>query len=169
MESWRSTILNTVRGRIKKNLSAKYIMLLEKAKTVDERRQETVESYDHIKSIYNDQIIEQVKMNLKIFEEKRQFQLPDVALLVCTNTSIISFVLNEHLNTTFTQYHKILRIRYITKQLSENKVFLTYSMDTLAAECGMKNRQVFQTISWRSTVFALQILLEKGWRSFKSP
>lgn len=131
-----------------KVLTAKYILLLEKLKKLDDRRQEAVQSPDKIKSIYNDQVIEQVKISLKIFEEKKQFldkdlKLPDVATVVSTNRSILSFVLNEHLNTTFTQYLKVLRIRYITKQLLENRVFLKYSMDTLASECGMKNRQVF--------------------------
>lgn len=131
-----------------KVLTAKYIVLLEKFKKIDDRKNLAVKSLHHVKSIYNDQVIEQVKNSLKIFEEKRQFldkdlQLPDVAALISTNRSILSFVLNEHLDTTFTQYLKLLRIQYITKQLMENRVFLKYSMDTLASECGMKNRQVF--------------------------
>lgn len=89
-----------------------------------------------------------MKKGLKTFEEKKQFldkdlKLPDVAALISTNRSILSFVLNEHLKTTFNQYLKTLRIQYITKKLLEDKMFLKYSMDTLATECDMKNRQVF--------------------------
>lgn len=131
-----------------KILTAKYIMLLDKLNRIDDKVDGRDEHAHSVKSIYNDQVIEDVKRSLKIFEEKRQFldkdlKLPDVAALVHSNRTILSFVLNEHLNTTFTQYLKTLRIQYITKQLLENRVFLHYSMDTLASECGMKNRQVF--------------------------
>ena len=73
----------------------------------------------------------------------KDLKLPDVAVLIGTNRSILSFVLNEHLKTTFSEYLKTLRIKYITKKLMEDRMFLKYSMETLAAECGMKNRNVF--------------------------
>lgn len=131
-----------------KDLTIKYNRLLEKLKRVGNRSEKAPESTHNIKSIYNDQVIEVVKNNLKIFEEKKQFldkdlKLPDVAALINSNRSILSFVLNEHLNTTFSQYLKILRIEYMTKKLLEDRMYLKYSMDTLASECGMKNRQVF--------------------------
>jgi len=131
-----------------KILTNRYNMLLEKLSKTDEKSEDIFEEIHNIKSIYNDQIIEMVKKGLKVFEEKKQFldkdlKLPEVAAMINTNRSILSFVLNEHLNTTFSQYLKTLRIEYITKKLLEDKMFLKYSMDTLASECGMKNRQVF--------------------------
>jgi len=139
----------TKRLREKEKMTTeRYIGLLEKFKQIDEV-QEELPQYDHrIKSIYNDQAIETVLNSLKIFEKKKQFldkdlKLPDVAALINSNRSILSFVLNEHLNMTFSEYLKRLRIQYITKMLLEDRMYLKYSMDTLAAECGMKNRIVF--------------------------
>ena len=40
-------------------------------------------------------------------------------------------------------YLKILRIKYITNLLLENNKYLNYSIDSLAEECGMSNRQIF--------------------------
>jgi AraC-like DNA-binding protein len=132
-----------------KLLTTRYNELLEKLKKADETNNEPVEiSSKTIKSIYSDEMIEEIRNNLKIFEEKKQFlkkdlKLPDVARLIKSHRSALSFVLNEHMDISFTQYIKFLRIKYVTKQLMEDKVYLQYSMDTLAAECGMKNRNVF--------------------------
>jgi AraC-like DNA-binding protein len=132
-----------------KLLTIRYNELLEKLKKADEASRESVEISHHtIKSIYSDELVEEIKKNLKIFEDKKQFlrkdlKLPDVARLIKSHRSALSFVLNEHMDTSFTQYIKVLRIKYITKQMMDNKLYLRYSMDTLAAECGMKNRNVF--------------------------
>jgi len=132
-----------------KLLTTKYNELLEKLKKADEISVEAVDiNTGTIKSIYSEELIAEIRKNLKTFEEKKQFlkkdlKLPDVARLIKSHRSALSFVLNEHMDTSFTQYIKVLRIQYITKQLMDCKVYLQYSMDTLAAECGMKNRNVF--------------------------
>lgn len=137
------------RWRLKeKILTAKYNELLDKMQSIDTVNDDRPAYAQPARSIYNDQVIEAVKNGLKNFEEKKKFldkdlKLPDVATLLQTNRSILSFVLNEHLKTTFSQYLKTLRIKYITKKLMEDRMYLKYSMDTLAAECGMKNRNVF--------------------------
>ncbi|PWN58450.1 helix-turn-helix domain-containing protein [Chryseobacterium viscerum] len=139
-----------IRSRQKeKLLTIKYEELLEKLRNEDETNTEIVEiNLDSVKSTHNDERVKEILKNLKIFEEKKQFldkelKLPDVARLIKSHRSELSSVLNEHMKMSFTQYLKILRIQYITKQLMDNKVFLQYSMDTLTAECGMKNRNVF--------------------------
>lgn len=132
-----------------KILTTKYNELLEKLRNAAESKMDIVEIKSNSgKSTHNDEKVEEILKNLKIFEEKKQFldkdlKLPDVARLIKSHRSALSFVLNDHMNMSFTQYLKILRIQYITKQLMDKKVFLQYSMDTLAAECGMKNRNVF--------------------------
>lgn len=140
-----------IRSRQKeKLLTTRYNELLERLKKDDETASiEPIEKNPNIvKSIHSDELIEEIIKNLKIFEEKKQYlkkdlKLPDAAKLIKSHRSALSFVLNEHMNTSFTQYIKVLRIQYISKQLMDNKVYLHYSMDTLAAECGMKNRNVF--------------------------
>ncbi|WP_142726001.1 helix-turn-helix domain-containing protein [Chryseobacterium sp. ON_d1] len=132
-----------------KLITTKYNDLLEKLKMPDEVKGDNLqENSNTVKGLYSEEAIAEIRKNLKVFEEKKQFlnkdlKLPDVARLINTHRSALSFVLNEHMNTTFTQYIKMLRIKYITKQLMENNIYLQYSMDTLAAECGMKNRIVF--------------------------
>ncbi|REC43531.1 MULTISPECIES: helix-turn-helix domain-containing protein [Chryseobacterium] len=61
------------------------------------------------------------------------------------NHSQLSYVLNEHLKMSFTQYLKTLRIGYITNLLMENKKFLLYKVEDLARECGMSSRQLFSS------------------------
>lgn len=141
-----------IRSRQKeKLLTARYNELLEKLNKEknDQTAKKSIEVNSNIiKSIHSDELIKEIIKNLRIFEDKKQFlkkdiKLPDVAKLVKSNRSTLSFVLNEYMQTSFTQYIKVLRIQYITNQLADNKVYLKYSMDTLAAECGMKNRTIF--------------------------
>lgn len=100
------------------------------------------------KSIYSLDIVEEVKANLEHFENEKLFlkknlTLPTVAKMIGSHRTQLSYVLNEHYQMTFTMYLKILRIKYITNLLLENNKYLNYSIDSLAKECGMANRQVF--------------------------
>ena len=132
-----------------KLLTGKYNELLEKLKKADDNKESTpVVHAGSVKSLYSDETIEEIIKNLKDFESKEKFldkdlKLPDVAKLIKSHRSALSFVLNDHMGISFSQYLKILRINYITRKLMEDNVYLKYSMDTLAAECGMKNRNVF--------------------------
>lgn len=100
------------------------------------------------KNIYSPEIIAEIMENLKLFEKKKQFlkkniTLPAVAKQIHTNRTHLSYVLNEHIKLSFSNYIKLLRIKYITNLLLENSKYLNYSIDSLAEECGMANRQVF--------------------------
>lgn len=101
-----------------------------------------------VKDLFSVELIEEVKRNLIVFQEKKQFlkknlKLPEVASLIGTNRTTLSYVINVHLDTTFTEYLKILRINYITNMMLEDKKYLNYKIDSLAEMCGMLNRQVF--------------------------
>ena len=65
--------------------------------------------------------------------------------MIDSHRTLLSYVLNEHYNLTFTMYLKTLRIRYITNLLLEDPKYLNYSTDGLTQICGMANRQVFGT------------------------
>lgn len=100
------------------------------------------------KEPFSPEIIEDIKAKLKKFEEEKQFlaknlTLPKVAKMFGRNHSQLSYVLNEHLKISFTQYLKILRIKYITNLLIEDKNYLKYNIHVLADQCGMSNRQSF--------------------------
>ena len=100
------------------------------------------------KKLYPSEMILTVKEKLKEFEEEKMFlnknlTLTIVAKMLGTNRNLLSYVLNDHLQTNFTMYLKRLRINYITTMLIENNRYLNYTVDTLADACGMANRKIF--------------------------
>lgn len=100
------------------------------------------------KNLYSQEIIDDVKAKLELFEKEKLFlkknlTLSTVAKMIGSNRTHLSYVLNEHYQMTFTMYLKILRIKYITNLLLENNKYLNYSIDSLAEECGMSHRQIF--------------------------
>lgn len=131
-------------------LTIKYQELLEKFNT-SQPTDHLVESKSvssEEKNIYSPEIIEEVKRNLHVFEERKHFlkqnlTLPVVAKMIGSNRTHLSYVLNTHLNVAFTMYLKILRINYITNLLLEESKYLNYKIDSLAEKCGMANRQIF--------------------------
>ncbi len=135
-----------------KELNARYQEVLEKLST----SKETI-SFDFIPpassdenslDLYSSEIIEDIKTNLKIFEDEKQFlqqnlTLDIVAKMIGSNRTHLSYVLNVHFDVTFPTYLKALRIRYITNLLVEETIYLSYKIETLAKICGMANRQIF--------------------------
>jgi len=102
------------------------------------------------KSLYSAEIIEDILNKLKEFENKKLFleqnlTVPTVAKMMGSNRTHLSYVLNVHIGITFPSYLKQLRINYITKLLLEDSKYLNYSIDALAVECGMTNRQKFSS------------------------
>lgn len=102
------------------------------------------------KSLYSPEIIEDILKKLKEFENQKLFleqnlTVPTVAKMMGSNRTHLSYVLNVHMGITFPSYLKQLRINYITKLLLEDSKYLNYSIDALAVECGMTNRQKFSS------------------------
>lgn len=140
-----------VRSRRKaKQLDLKYREILKNYKnppSVEAKPENsTVPSAD--KKLYTEEMILTVKEKLKEFEAEKMFlnknlTLTIVAKMLGTNRNLLSYVLNDHLQTNFTMYLKQLRIGYITSMLIENSRYLNYTVDTLADACGMANRKIF--------------------------
>ncbi len=102
------------------------------------------------KSLYSPEIIEDILRKLKAFEDQKLFlnqnlTIPEVAKMLGSNRTHLSYVLNVHIGISFPSYLKELRIRYITNLLLEDSKYLNYSIDALAVECGMTNRQKFSS------------------------
>lgn len=131
-------------------LTARYQELLEKFSA-----QEDISSFDVLASVatgetclYSPELINQIKADLKIFEDRKDFlkpnlTLPIVAKMIGSNRTHLSYVLNVHFDVTFPTYLKALRIRYITNLLLEDNKYLSYKIEALAEKCGMANRQLF--------------------------
>ncbi|CEJ70108.1 Helix-turn-helix domain protein [Chryseobacterium oranimense G311] len=131
----------------KKKIDIRYYELLEKMRKHNDLF-ETVPILFNKKEPFSPEVIEDIKAKLKKFEDQKQFltknlTLPKVAKMFGRNHSQLSYVLNEHLKMSFTQYLKILRIKYITNLLIEDKNYLKYKIHVLADQCGMSNRQSF--------------------------
>lgn len=130
-------------------LNQKYQQLMININNNSREFHSEVESFDeYVKTLYTAEQIEEVKQNLIVFEKKQHFvkkglKLPDVAVMIGTNRSQLSYVLNEHLNINFPDYLKNLRINYIMNLMVDDKKYLHYTIESLADQCGMSNRQVF--------------------------
>ncbi|WP_123865358.1 helix-turn-helix domain-containing protein [Chryseobacterium indologenes] len=133
-------------------MTQQYNILIEKMTIGQIKESEEVSKpvKEHVKSLYTPEQINDVVQNLKVFEDKKQYlkkniKLPEVATLIGSNRTTLSFVLNEHLDVTFPEYLKKLRINYITAFMLEDKRNLNYKIDTLAEMCGISTRQMFST------------------------
>ncbi|MDP9955287.1 helix-turn-helix domain-containing protein [Epilithonimonas hungarica] len=88
---------------------------------------------------------------LQSFEEKKQFTqkgltIQKLAIQMDTNTNYLSNVINEQKGMNFNKYLGDLRIRYITRLMFEKSIYLNYTIDTLAKECGIASRQNFSDL-----------------------
>jgi len=63
-----------------------------------------------------------------------------------TNTTYLSEIVNEYKGNHFNTYLNHLRIQYVTKKLYESKMWRSYSIETLAKECGFSNRSNFSKV-----------------------
>ncbi|KIC63753.1 helix-turn-helix domain-containing protein [Chryseobacterium taiwanense] len=98
-----------------------------------------------------DEITQQILLRLETFEKEKGFlqkglTQQKLATQLQTNVNYLSQIINEHKGTNFNKYLGTLRIGYITEQLHKNKVFLKYSVETLAQECGIASRQNFSDL-----------------------
>ncbi|MBW8360021.1 MAG: helix-turn-helix domain-containing protein [Weeksellaceae bacterium] len=97
---------------------------------------------------YRDEITQELLEKLRIFEEKKGFTakgltLRKLASKLDTNGTHLSYVINGYKGMNFNTYLKHLRINYITQLLYSDRKYLNYTMDGLAAECGIASRQNF--------------------------
>lgn len=63
-----------------------------------------------------------------------------------TNTTYLSEIVNEYKGHHFNTYLNHLRIKYVTTKLYESKIWRSYSIETLAKECGFSNRSNFSKV-----------------------
>jgi len=96
-------------------------------------------------------VVDDILKKLKIFEEKKLFNqkgltLNKLASKLGTNAHYLSQVINEYKGTNFNKYLGELRINYITQQLYSNKIYLSYTIESYAEECGIASRQNFSDL-----------------------
>ena len=71
------------------------------------------------------------------------FNLDKFAKSLKTNTSYVSYTINNQKGITFQQFYTSLRIEYIIKKLKENKTYKKYTIHHLGEIVGYKNASSF--------------------------
>ena len=85
--------------------------------------------------------LETLEKNLFFLE--KGMTLHKLAARLSTNTTYLSAIIRENKGCPFNSYLKELRISYVSRMLCENRQWRRYSVETLAAECGFKDRTNF--------------------------
>ncbi len=118
-----------------------------------------------VKDIIQDETVEETsrktsltpEMSLEIREKLEKFELEeqflkkgltekDVAVKLSTNSHYLSIYINEHKGMNFNKYMAELRINYITNLLNTNNMYLRFTIEALAKECGIASRQNFSKL-----------------------
>ena len=143
------------RRKKEKNTVEKYSELEEKLRTENYKNPETTttnpETYDDKKSQITQSLKQDLLKKLKNFEDKKQFTqkgltIQKLAIQFETNSNYLSHVINEQKGMNFNKYIGDLRIRHITCLLFEKNIYLNYTIDSLAKECGIASRQNFSDL-----------------------
>jgi len=141
-----------------KDILQKYFVLQDKLQTHNYTRPESsvavvnnTENNDDKRSHIAETIKEELLHKLKVFEEKKQFTqkgltIQKLATQLDTNSNYLSHVINDNKGMNFNKYLGDLRIRHITQLLFEKNIYLNYTIDTLAKECGIASRQNFSDL-----------------------
>jgi len=103
------------------------------------------------KTFLTPEITLEIKGKLEKFEQEKQFlkkglSEKSVALKLSTNSHYLSVYINEHKGMNFNKYIAALRINYITHLLSTNPMYLRFTIEALANECGIASRQNFSNL-----------------------
>ena len=106
---------------------------------------------DDDKCALNQELVYTILTKLKCFEEKCGFieqglTINKLAHKLHTNSNYLSQVINEYKGVKFNRYLSELRINYITNKLYNDKIYLSYKIETLAEKCGIASRTNFSNL-----------------------
>ncbi|CAI8421887.1 MAG: Uncharacterised protein [Flavobacterium sp. SCGC AAA160-P02] len=98
--------------------------------------------------LVNKELEEMVLNKLLTFEQSRlyldsKFSIQVLAKKFKTNTTYLSFIINERKGKTFKQYITELRIHYLLQELENNPQIRKYSIKALGEEVGYTNASAF--------------------------
>ncbi|MGI9650899.1 helix-turn-helix domain-containing protein [Chryseobacterium sp. RLHN22] len=150
-------IIVVLRFKSEKNIKEKYQLLEEKLLNNIELsdssiaiQENTTQEIDNPSNL-DKAIIDDILKKLKQFEEKEEFTkggitLNKLAIKFKTNSNYLSQVINDHKGANFARYLSELRINFITSKLYNDKKYLSYTIETLAEECGIASRTNFSNL-----------------------
>ena len=144
------------RHKKEKTTTERYVELEEKLRTANYINPNSAttsksESIDDKKSQITQSLKQDLLRKLKHFEDKNLFTqkgltIQKLAIQFETNSNYLSHVINEQKGMNFNKYIGDLRIRYITRLLFEKNMYINYTIDSLAKECGIASRQNFSDL-----------------------
>lgn len=119
----------------------------------EESTEDQIENRMHekVNAKLSDRVVQDILSKLQVLENQdffleKSFTLNKLAKKLKTNTTYLSAVINEFKGHNFNTYLNKLRIEYAAKMLVENKTWRSYSVETMASECGFTNRSNFSKI-----------------------
>ncbi|MBO9676324.1 MAG: AraC family transcriptional regulator [Sphingobacteriaceae bacterium] len=141
------------RYRKEQDIKEKYELLEQRllAKKDSSPEAEPIKLKDSSKLDIEIKVIEDILFKLADFEKNRGFtekalNINKLAAKFDTNSTYLSRVINEYRGLKFTDYLQQLRIAYITDRLYNDRIFLSYKIETLADECGIASRTNFSNL-----------------------
>ena len=142
-----------VKERMEKRDRINYRLLEEKILTKEYTSSHQIDMTvkDDDKCAMTEEMTANILEKLKSFEEKCGFieqglTINKLAHKFHTNSNYLSHVINEHKGVKFNRYLGVLRINYITEKLYNDKLFLSYKIETLAEKCGIASRTNFSNL-----------------------
>lgn len=108
-------------------------------------------NYDDEKSELDQDLVNKILKKIELFEKKEKFTelgltIQKMAMSLNTNSNYLSQIINEYKGCNFNRYLGELRIKYITNKLYNEKIFLSYKIETLAEKCGIASRSNFSNL-----------------------
>ena len=139
---------------IRRKKSRDFLTLDESNENVDGINVDPTEEESIPEKIYpklSEQLVQDILAKLQAMEDRhffleKGFTLNKLAKKFKTNTTYLSAIINEFKGNNFNTYLNTLRIEYAAKMIAESKLWRSYSVETIASECGFTNRSNFSKI-----------------------
>lgn len=139
---------------VKRKKSRHLLTLDESNENVDEIIVDSTDEDSIPDKVYpklSEQLVQDILAKLQSMEDRhifleKGFTLNKLAKKFKTNTTYLSAIINEYKGNNFNTYLNTLRIEFAAKMIAESKIWRSYSVETIAYECGFTNRSNFSKI-----------------------
>lgn len=147
-----SLILVTIRFiYIQKQIQKKYYLLVDALENPTLKDKFLCSSNDRSSLPKTKSTKEDLITKLTHFEQnhlylQKNLSIKNLAILLNTNSTYLSQIINETKNSNYNKYLATLRIKYITTMLYKEPKYLQYTIEALADQAGFNSRQSFSDL-----------------------
>ena len=112
-----------------------------------------------------DQIIENVLLQLKEFEDNKDYLKGKITLNILanrfeTNSRYLSKIVKIHKEKSFTEYITHLKIEYVKNRLETDEQFRNFTLSAIARELGYKRPEAFQRVFLKKEHITLKAFIK---------